>query len=221
MSISPGIIFIDFVKTCILLATNSYFPLVKADKHTTLTDQELLEHFYADHNNEWLGILLQRYTLLLLGVSMKYLKNEEEAKDSVQQIFLKVIQELEKYKVEYFKSWLYMVAKNHCLMKLRNRQGKITTELNDRLTAQPGEESDQQALLENDHTLALMEAALKELNPEQQQCVTLFYLQKKSYQEVSDETGYSMLQVKSYIQNGKRNLKILIEKKLAEEMNKH
>lgn len=189
---------------------------MKPDKYQHITDQELLEQFYADHNNEWLGILLQRYTLLLLGVSMKYLKNEEEAKDSVQQIFLKVIQELQKYKVEYFKSWLYMVAKNHCLMKLREKQGKITTEINDRLATKPGEETDRQALLENDQTLELMDLSLKELNPEQQQCVTLFYLQKKSYQEVSEATGFSMLQVKSYIQNGKRNLKLLIEKKLQE-----
>ena len=187
---------------------------MKDDKYKDITDQELLEKFYADHNNEWLGILLQRYTLLLLGVSMKYLKNEEEAKDSVQQIFLKVIQELQKYKVEYFKSWLYMVTKNHCLMKLRDRQTKGTAEISDRLAATPDEETDRQALLLNDHTLSLMEASLNELNTEQQQCVTLFYLQKKSYQEVSDETGFSMLQVKSYIQNGKRNLKILIEKKL-------
>jgi RNA polymerase sigma factor (sigma-70 family) len=193
---------------------------VNADKYQHITDQELLEQFYADHNNEWLGILLQRYTLLLLGVSMKYLKNEEEAKDSVQQIFLKVIQELHKYKVEYFKSWLYMVAKNHCLMKLRDRQGKITTEINDRLTAKPEEETDRQKLLQNDHTLDLMESALKELNPEQEQCVTLFYLQKKSYQEISDATGYTMLQVKSYIQNGKRNLKILIEQKQQDELNR-
>ncbi len=190
---------------------------MNADKYQHITDQELLEQFYADHNNEWLGILLQRYTLLLLGVSMKYLKNEEEAKDSVQQIFLKVIQELQKYKVEYFKSWLYMVAKNHCLMKLRDRQGKITTEINERLTAKPEEETDRQKLLQTDHTLDLMEWALKELNPEQQQCVTLFYLQKKSYQEISDTTGFNMLQVKSYIQNGKRNLKILIEQKQQEE----
>jgi RNA polymerase sigma factor (sigma-70 family) len=189
---------------------------VKADDYKELTDQELLERFYADHDNEWLGILLQRYTLLLLGVCMKYLKNEDEAKDSVQQVFLKVIQELHKYKVEYFKSWLYMVAKNHCLMRLREKQGKITAEINEKLTAQPEEETDRQLLVNNDRTLAVMEEALKELNPEQRQCVTLFYLEKKSYQEVSDATGYSLLQVKSYIQNGKRNLKIMIERKLSE-----
>ena len=152
--------------------------------------------------------------MLLLGVCMKYLKDEDEAKDSVQQIFLKVIQELQKYKVDYFKSWLYMVAKNHCLMKLRDRNGKQITEISDRLPIAPGEETDKAAQAKTDYTIELMQDALKELNAEQQQCVTLFYLEKKSYQQVSEETGYNLLQVKSYIQNGKRNLKLLIEKKL-------
>ncbi|HEX6194022.1 MAG TPA: sigma-70 family RNA polymerase sigma factor [Chitinophagaceae bacterium] len=193
---------------------------MNGDKYSHISDQELLDRFYSDHQNEWLGILLQRYTLLLLGVCMKYLKNEEDAKDSVQQVFLKVIQELQKYKVQYFKSWLYMVAKNHCLMKLRDRQGKVPAELTDRLTATPGDESDRQELMQNDHTFELLELALKELNAEQRQCVTLFYLQKKSYQEISESTGYSLLQVKSFIQNGKRNMKIWIEKKISEETNR-
>jgi RNA polymerase sigma-70 factor (ECF subfamily) len=187
---------------------------VKADDYNDITDRELLDKFYAGHDNEWLGILLQRYTLLLLGVCMKYLKNEEDAKDSVQQIFLKVIQELQKYKVEYFKSWLYMVAKNHCLMKLRDRQNKIPVELTEKLATAPIEETDRQTLLQNDQALQYMDESINDLNPEQKQCVTLFYLQKKSYQEISDETGYSLMQVKSYIQNGKRNLRSMIEKKL-------
>lgn len=190
---------------------------MNAEQYQQLTDQQLLERFYADHNNEWLGILLQRYTLLLLGLCMKYLKNEEQAKDSVQQVFLKVITELRKYKVEYFKSWVYMVAKNHCLMILRDRQGKIPAALTERLKIAAEEDQDKQALIQNDHTLDLMGTALKELNPEQQQCVTLFYLEKKTYQEISEATSYSLLQVKSYIQNGKRNLRILIDKKLKEE----
>jgi RNA polymerase sigma-70 factor (ECF subfamily) len=110
-----------------------------------------------------------------------------------------------------------MVAKNHCLMKIRDRQGKTNTALNEKLTLTPEETADRQALLQNDTTLDLMTTALQELNTEQKRCVTLFYLQQKSYQEISDQTGYSMMQVKSYIQNGKRNLKILLEKKLAQE----
>jgi RNA polymerase sigma-70 factor (ECF subfamily) len=192
---------------------NSYFQPVNPDRFSHITDYQLLENFYADRDNQWLGILLQRYTLLLLGVCMKYLRNEEDARDSVQQIFLKAITELQKYRVEYFKSWIYMVAKNYCLMKLRDRQGKVILDVNEKsIPHEP--EIDKQKMLQDDKALELMATALKELNPEQQQCVTLFYLQKKSYLEISDATGFTMMQVKSHIQNGKRNLRILIEKKM-------
>ena len=184
---------------------------MNTDKYKHIDDQQLLQNFYADKNNEWLGILLQRYTLLLLGVCMKYLKNEEEAKDSVQQVFLKAITELHKYKVNYFKSWLYMVAKNHCLMKLRDK-GKQAVEINELLLATPDETGDEKDLVAKDTVLTQMEMALQQLNTEQQQCVTLFYLHKKSYLEISAQTGFSLLQVKSNIQNGKRNLKIMLER---------
>ena len=60
---------------------------------------------------------------------MKYLKNEEAAKDAVQQIFLKVIHELQRYQVQFFKSWLYMIARNHCLMQLRKHDVKNVAEI--------------------------------------------------------------------------------------------
>jgi RNA polymerase sigma-70 factor (ECF subfamily) len=186
---------------------------VKHDQYAHITDQQLLERFYADQNNHWLGVLLQRYTLLLLGVCMKYLKNEEEAKDSVQQIFLKAITELHKYRVDYFKSWLYMVAKNHCLMKLRDKPGR-QTEIKEQMAVTPEEDDGIRAHLEKDRQLELMDESLQELNNEQKLCVTLFYLEKRSYQEITEQTGFTMMQVKSYIQNGKRNLKILLDKKL-------
>ena len=186
------------------------------DKYRHLTDQQLLEQFYSDHDPEWLGILLPRYTLLLLGVCMKYLKNEEEAKDCVQQIFLKAITELKKYRVDYFKSWIYMVAKNHCLMKIRDTHGKMPVELTERYLSTTDEPGETESLLQSDDAIEHMAEALKELSPEQQQCVTLFYLQKNSYQQISEKTRFTMMQVKSYIQNGKRNLRIMIEQKLKQ-----
>ncbi|HEU4860617.1 MAG TPA: sigma-70 family RNA polymerase sigma factor, partial [Chitinophagaceae bacterium] len=154
-----------------------------------------------------------RYTLLLLGVCMKYLKDEEQARDSVQQIFLKAITELHKYRVDYFKSWIYMVAKNHCLMQLRDKPGKNTVEVKDNIPAE-AIEADKESLILNEKTYEYMNEALKELNADQQLCVTLFYMEKKSYQQIAEQTGYNMMQVKSHIQNGKRNMRILIEKKL-------
>lgn len=187
---------------------------MKANSYNHITDAELLNLYYADHNQEWIGILLERYTLLLLGVCMKYLKDENEARDCVQQIFLKVLTEVGKYRIEYFKSWLYMVAKNHCLMRLRDKGSKAVKELNELHAV--ASETNKQELILNEQTYDLLEEALNELSGEQKQCVILFYLKKNSYQQISETTGYTMMQVKSYIQNGKRNLKLLLDKKMKQ-----
>ena len=173
--------------------------------YSHIGDKELLDRFYVDHDNKWLGILLPRYTLLLFGVCMKYLKNETDAEDALQQVFLKVISELPKYKVDYFKSWVYMIAKNHCLMKLRNNGKNI--EINERVMATPDDSLDKEIVLEKDRDLDAMQRALQQLNEEQRKCVVLFYLEKKSYAEVAEQTDFTMLQIKSHIQNGRRNLK--------------
>jgi len=62
----------------------------------------------------------------------------------------------------------------------------------------------------DEKTMKLKEA-MTSLNREQGLCVTLFYLEEKSYKEVVEITGFSSNQVKSYIQNGKRNLKLYLE----------
>ena len=186
---------------------------MNGNRYSHISDQQLLNNFRADKDNHWLGLLLQRYTLLLFGVCMKYLKNDEEAKDAVQQIFLKAITELHKYDVEYIKSWLYMVAKNHCLMKLRDKPGRVV-DIKENMIISNEEESTVEVHVFKDKQLALVASSLEELSPEQKLCVSLFYLEKMTYQDIADKSGYSLMQVKSYIQNGKRNLKILLEKKM-------
>lgn len=177
-----------------------------------LTDQELLQRYDSSGQTEWLGMLLKRYTLLLFGVGMKYLKNEEEAKDIVQAVFLKALIELPKYKVVYVKSWLYMIARNQCFMKLRQKNNtfsmeEYTSEIADTTDSYPN-------ILHQDALIGSIEVALNQLNIEQKTCISLFYLQKLSYQQISDKTGYSLLQIKSHIQNGKRNLKIKLQKQI-------
>lgn len=202
----------DWLRPCVSLITS--YANMKANRYDHISDAELLEHFRADGNPEWMGVLLQRYTLLLLGVCMKYLKDENEARDCVQQIFLKVLTEAPKYKIDYFKSWLYTVAKNHCLMRLRDKGSRSVKELAENHGTHT--ETDRNELLETETTYELLEEAIAELNEEQRKCVTLFYLQRLSYQQITDRTGFSALQVKSYIQNGKRNLKLILERKLKQ-----
>ncbi len=182
-----------------------------SEQYQGLSDQELLLRYKADGNGDWIGILFDRYAILLLGLCMKYLKNEEDARDSVQQIFLKVLSDVNKHDVVYFKAWIYQVARNHCLMQLRHHK-----ELELKEDYMPGaarqEDVSPEPYVQKDTMLENMERALGELNTEQSVCVRMFYLDKKSYQEITEQTGYSLLQVKSYIQNGKRNLRILLEK---------
>jgi RNA polymerase sigma-70 factor (ECF subfamily) len=186
---------------------------VPKDIYAHISDQELLDKFKRDQDNLWLGILLQRYTLMLLGVCMKYLKDEEAAKDAVQQVFLKVITELQKYPVDYIKSWLYTIARNHCLMQLRDKTQLVSVSDEMNLADEP---SNNLLAFDKEHSLLLLGQSVEELNPPQKTCVTLFYLQKKSYQEIVESTGFSLLQVKSYIQNGKRNLKLLVAQKMSQ-----
>lgn len=179
------------------------------DNYEDLDDQELLSRFYADGNNRWLGTLLPRYSLLLFGVCMKYLKNEEDARDCVQQVFLKVIDQLHKYNVNHFKSWIYMVAKNHCLMLLRD-QKHYNVEWSENINPSEEEMERRQKNEQNEKLFNLLHENIGKLKPEQQICIRYFYLEKKSYAEIAEITGFTMPQVKSYLQNGKRNLELLM-----------
>ena len=176
-----------------------------------LTDEELLAALYQTKDNRLLGILLQRYTLLLLGVCMKYLKDEAEAKDCVQQVFLKAVTYIPTHTVTNFKSWIYTVAKNQCFMVLRTRKSMPETTLLPELL--------EDELVNNDDrnketVLQTMEHAIEELPFGQKECIQMFYLKKMSYNDIVNQSSFSLLQVKSHIQNGKRNLKSLVEKRL-------
>lgn len=61
--------------------------------------------------------------------------------------------------------------------------------------------------------LNALDECIDVLKKEQKECVKLFFLEKKSYQEVNELTGIDLKKVKSNIQNGKRNLKICLEEK--------
>lgn len=174
-----------------------------------MSDEELIQRFLQSRNNDWLGILLPRYSLLLFGVCMKYLKNEEDAKDCVQQIFLKVINEIHRYEIQHFKSWIYMVTKNACLMWLRG-QKNFKIEWNENLAVKDDERESRLQHVEKEEMLNRLHENILKLKPEQQSCINYFYLQKKSYAEIAALTGFSISQVKSYLQNGKRNLELMM-----------
>lgn len=183
---------------------------------SALPDSELLRLYKSNSDKTIIGILYKRYVHLAFGVSMKYMQDEDTAKDCVMEVFEKLITALHRHEITNFKSWLHSVVKNHCLMKLRATKRKFVeryetydanlevVEMN--LLWHPDDSAEKESILR------LLEKGITQLNEHQRKCVELFYLNEKSYQEIAELTGYSMLNVKSYIQNGKRNLKIFMEK---------
>lgn len=181
-------------------------------KHNTLSDEELLAAYKASGDNNWLGYLLRRYTTLLLGVALKYLKDKNLAEDAVQQVFMKALTHLPSEPVTNFKGWLYILMRNHCLQLLRDKMSYSDDSM---LAHVHATETDWEDIQWHEHTLEQMNDAIELLNEEQKTAIVLFYLKKFTYEQIIAHTGYTFMQVKSHIQNGKRNLKNILLKKLG------
>jgi len=184
--------------------------LFKAKNIQSLTDNELIADFKKKGDNELVGELYKRYSHLVYGVCLKYLKNEDEGKDAVIQIFENLLEDLKKHDIANFKSWLHSVARNHCLMFLRKQQVKLK-KVNEYEAVYQHEETYDIPFainegIEKEAMLTKLEEAMTHLKDEQKQCIQLFFIEEKCYNEVADITGYDIKKVKSYIQNGKRNL---------------
>lgn len=186
--------------------------LLSIQQHNQYTDTELIKRYKETNDNAFVGVLFERYTRLVFGVCMKYLKNEEKSQDVVMQIFEKLLEDLKKHEIENFKGWLYMVAKNASLMQLRS--DKSIKDKNDALKkdmrhfVEINYNAHHTNANEKEKQLVMLEHAIKTLKDEQRECIELFYLKEKSYHEIVEMTGYSLNNVKSFIQNGKRNIKV-------------
>ena len=181
--------------------------------YTRWSDDELLKQFVETSNQDLLGQLYSRYIPLVYGLCLKYLRQTEDAEDAVNNIYEELTLKIHKYQVENFKTWLYSVAKNHCLQTLRKEKNRIFEEFDTQIM-----ESDEfEHLLDVDEDKQKEDAlnfCLTTLPEEQRQCVVHFFFEDCSYADIVEKTGFALNKVKSYIQNGKRNLKICILKKL-------
>lgn len=183
-----------------------------------LSDGEIITRYRETGDRELVGELFRRYTRFVFLVCMKYLEDEEEAKDAVMQIFENLFTGLNKHDVMTFKPWLHAVARNHCLARIRTERKMHRSAEELKKDAHAGMETGYVLHLEDDEEMQLkrLEDAILMLNREQQVCIELFYLKKMRYQEIMSRTGQTYEQVKSHIQNGKRNLKILLSNRNGE-----
>ena len=175
------------------------------------SDTELVLLYRQAGDMKVLGELYQRYMELVYGVCLKYFKEPEQAQDAVMQIFEELVPKLKKHEVENFRGWLHQVAKNYCLMQLRTPKNLKTIELPP-LLMQNEEDVHLNGVMEKEENFQKLEKCIASLSDEQSMMIKLFYLDGKCYNEIVEITGHNWNHVRSSIQNGRRNLKLCMEK---------
>lgn len=178
------------------------------------SDLDLIRRYKETGDNRFVGELFQRYTHLILGTCIKYLKSKADAQDAMMDIFEELLRKLKTHEVSNFKNWLYSLSRNHCLMKIRKNKGITVVDIENEKIEHKFMESPTYEHLDNEEPSESerLAGALAQLKDNQKQCVELFYLKEMSYKQVADHTGFEMKKVKSYIQNGKRNLLLILSR---------
>ena len=174
------------------------------------TDEELLLSFKQNGNQQALATLYLRYNELVYGTCLKYLKDAETAKDAVMNIYGELLQKLPAQEVHNFKSWLYVVVKNHCLMQLRREKNTTIIEFQPAVM-QSADLLHLDDLLDKEAHFKILEQCLERLSDEQRKAIQLFYFEEKCYNEIAEQTAMEWNKIRSLIQNGRRNLKICME----------
>ncbi len=180
-------------------------------------DLALIKQYLSTQDLYFMGVLYERYMHLVFGLCLKYLNDREKSRDAVMQVFEELIDKVQQHEIRNFKSWLYVMARNHCLMQLRREKTereqteKYVTEQKDFMESPFLLHPDNGASVEED--IEVLKECIDQLKKEQQACIRLFYLDEYCYAEIAEITGFSLKKIKSYIQNGRRNLKICLEEK--------
>lgn len=178
-------------------------------------DDFFVKAYRQTGEQRYLLVLFERYQHLILGLAIKQLKSANEAKDLCSEVYELISIKLLKHDVNHFKSWLYRVVFNCTLQRLKKRSSFVSINETDFFD----EESMDFTVSDHPKVKAAkiddeIHDCIDQLKHEQKNCIELFYLQEFCYNEIAEQTGYLLKKVKSYIQNGKRNLKLCLENKL-------
>jgi len=197
--------------------TFSSYTMQKKERLENLTDNQLIERYKQSNDKQAVGELFKRYTGFVFATCFKYLKDRDESEDAVMQIFEKLFDTLLRHDIQIFKPWLYTVVKNHCFQLIKSKGNLRLSDNHMQILSaevmENGESSNPYSEDSLEHTLQHLDGEIENLSKEQRTCIELFYLKELSYKEVADKTGFTLNEVKSYIQNGKRMLKIGMERR--------
>ncbi|HMO60920.1 MAG TPA: sigma-70 family RNA polymerase sigma factor [Ferruginibacter sp.] len=179
-----------------------------------LSDAELVNAYKKTGESVYISTLYQRYMDLVFGVSLKYLKDTEKSKDAVMEIYQQLLHKLQLHEVNNFRGWLHVLARNYCLMQLRNPRNRDTVALDGNFMQSAEPAHLENGAFEKEENLVQLEGCIEALPAVQKETIKMFFLQQKCYKEIAEATGHDWNKVRSYIQNGKRNLKLCMEQKM-------
>lgn len=182
------------------------------NKNPEWSDERLITAYISTENAAYVGELFYRYSDMIFGLCLKHLKNVQESEDASYELFELLISKLKTQQIMIFKPWLYRTASNFCIDKLRKSKTNTIISLDDRFENARDSMDISVDISEREALLAKIDHCLKQLNDDQKVCIDLFYFQEKSYQDIAQQLNISWSTTRSYIQNGKRNLKICMEK---------
>jgi RNA polymerase sigma-70 factor (ECF subfamily) len=182
------------------------------NQHIDWSDERLIAAYLASEDACYVAELFGRYSDMIFGLCLKHLKDVQHSEDTSYELFEHLLIKLKTQNIQVFKPWLYRTASNLCLDKLRKSKNNIMVSLEDRFETARDTMDISADVSEREALLARIDHCLQTLNDDQRQCIDLFYFQEKSYQDISEQLSISWATTRSYIQNGKRNLKICMEK---------
>ena len=186
--------------------------LFKKKEYTS--DEDLLKHYKQSGNKDLFADLFKKHVAVVYGTCLFYLQDKDEAQDATMQLFEKLLLDINNREIENFKGWLSFVVRNHCISIIRKNksQNKNVKSYYEFEYEDANYETEEKInAVSDDDMLESMKQCLPKLKENQRVCVELFYLNNKSYQDIANQTGFTLNEIKSYIQNGKRNLKLLLE----------
>ncbi len=187
------------------------------------SDEELLKHYKQSGNKDLFADLFKKHVSVVYGTCLFYLQDKDEAQDATMQLFEKLMLDINKREIDNFKGWLSFVVRNHCISIIRKNKSQsknIKSYYEFEYEDANYETEEKINSVSDDVMLENMKQCLPKLKENQRICVELFYLNNKSYQDIANETGFTLNEIKSYIQNGKRNLKLLLEEPTINKNNK-
>ena len=184
------------------------FNFFKRKNYHTFSNEELLENYRQSADNEALGVLYERHLEMVFATCQRYLGDDATAQDAVLDIYEQLCEKVKLHDIQNFENWLFILTKNHCLMFLRKRKSNILIPIEEYNHLAASEEKSKEEYENVENEFQSLEICISRLPEEQKKAISLFYLEEKSYKEVSDIMNEDIAKVRSYIQNGRRNLKI-------------